>query len=436
MNIFKYEYINVGKAPLNVGLYLFMPILTILVVWTIFAPLNSAAIAPGKIILDLNRKIVQHYEGGIIQSILVKEGQSINENDTIIVIQSLSHLSEMNPIRDQILNFKAQLARLFAEKNNLKEIEFSVVKSFDIPDDRKNYYINIHQDVFENNRLSLSNKEKILNSKKRQTLNEIIGLKALHKSKVNYLKLNKQLLVNSTNLNEKGIISNTSLIEQKKQIVLLEGEIENIKPTIAKLKEIVMSIGLEKNELLNEFQKNNLNEIQTTTTKLLNLEQQLITLQDRIKRTVIKAPVSGRVLDLQVHTKGAVISPGMRILDIIPDNDQLIVEARLSPQDIDVVRPKTIAKIQLSAYKTKKVPKIDGIVTSVSGDVLIDKLTGQQYFAVRLIVNEKNFSQFKNRIELYPGMPVDVFFISGERTLADYIISPIVDAAYRSFREE
>lgn len=141
-------------------------------------------------------------------------------------------------------------------------------------------------------------------------------------------------------------------------------------------------------------------------------------------------------MDLKVHPKGAVVQPSARILDIVPGDDRLIVEARLNPNDIDLVTTGTKTKVLLSAYKAKKVPKLDGEVLPVSADIVFDEATGERYFLTRILVDDSVLKDLKSDVALYPGMPAQVFLIAGERTVADYLLSPVIDAAYRAFREE
>lgn len=179
-----------------------------------------------------------------------------------------------------------------------------------------------------------------------------------------------------------------------------------------------------------------LGELQSLQVAAEGLRQELRTLRDRQDRAVIRAPVSGVVLGMKVHTIGAVVAPGTSLMEIVPTDDDLIIQARVNPTDIDLVRPGLLAKVQLSAFKVRNVEKLDAIVDTISGDILTDHITGQRYFPVRLRVEQSALATLPDEVILSPGMPADVFIISQESTMAAYLLSPILDAAYHAFREE
>ena len=216
----------------------------------------------------------------------------------------------------------------------------------------------------------------------------------------------------------------------------LKGQFGTLKANIAQLRQAIAGSEIEIIDLKTETHNAVLDELNQVTLSIQELQNQLNQLEDRLKRTVIRAPSDGIAMDLQVHTKGAVVQPGQRIMDIVPQDDRLIIEARLNPNDIDLVTTGTEAKVVLSAYKAKKVPKLDAKVLTVSADTLQDEVTGERYFAARILVDDSIFEELKADIALYPGMPAQVFLIVGERTVADYLLAPVKDATYRAFREE
>ncbi|MBL1422351.1 MAG: HlyD family type I secretion periplasmic adaptor subunit [Alphaproteobacteria bacterium] len=437
MNIFQYEAKSAGKAALRIGFLLIIPFLAILIGWAFFAPLNSAALATGEVALNLERKTVQILDGGTVEAIHVRDGQFINKNDPILTIRDLSKRVELETLINQIVATRALVLRLDAEANANTEIIFDGLNdrlletNLDIIKIKKLQIL-----LFESRASASDSKIELIKSSKIQVENELVGFFAENSSINKQLEIYKLEFASILSLSKAGAIPINKKRDLEKTIAELEGKSGSLLANIARLKQRIIDSDLQildisiarKNQILEEYQKNQL--------ILTELESRYITSEDNLKRTIIYAPFSGRILDLQVHNKGAVIASGGKILDIVPQNEELIIDAKLNPNDVELVQNGDAVKVVLTAYKTKKVPKIDGIVLSVAPDVLIDEVTGQRYYKVRIQLDEDMIESLNTKIELRPGMQAQVFFIQGGRTLMDYIISPIVDGAYRAFREE
>ena len=187
-----------------------------------------------------------------------------------------------------------------------------------------------------------------------------------------------------------------------------------------------------KNDDLSETLK----EIKESDMEIVALYNQLSASKDILKRSAIASPVSGKIMKIKYHTIGAVVPPGGEIMNIVPQHEELIIEAKVKPQDIDNVVIGMKSKIQLTAYKGKKVPKLNGEVINISPDILTNEQTRESYFLARISISKKDIEKLKSKIELYPGMPAQVFIITGSRSLISYMFTPISDSAYKAFREE
>ena len=179
-----------------------------------------------------------------------------------------------------------------------------------------------------------------------------------------------------------------------------------------------------------------LDELKETEIEIINFFNQLASAKDVLQRSEIVAPVAGKIMDIKFHTTGAVVPPAGEIMTIVPQNDDLIIEAKVKPQDIDEVRAGLKTKVMLTAYKGKKVPKLNGEVLNVSPDIVVNEQSQESYFLARIKVDEDEIKKLKNKIELYPGMPAQTFIITGSRSLLNYLFTPIKDASYKAFREE
>ncbi len=211
-------------------------------------------------------------------------------------------------------------------------------------------------------------------------------------------------------------------IDLQKSIAQTEEEVETAKLQIANYK----------NSELSETLK----EIKDSDMEIVALHNQLFASKDVLKRSAIKSPVSGMVMNIKYHTIGAVIPPNGEVMNIVPQSEELIIEAKVKPQDIDNIAVGMKSKIQLTAYKGKKVPKINGEVINVSPDIITNEQTRESYFLARVSISKKDIEKLKSKVELYPGMPAQVFIITGSRSLVSYLFTPISDSAYKAFRED
>jgi len=436
-DIFGYHFETAGRAPALFGYLILVPFLLIFLVWAMWAPLSAAAIANGEIVLNFDRKKVQHLEGGIIDKLLVAEGQLVRKDDPILIIRDVPQRSQIDTLYEQIANTRASLARLRAGRDGTDTPDFSGLDTgLELPLGKAEALIALQRRLFETRKQSLISKIEIIQAQKAQSRSEITGLEAQLVATSTQLKLVFEEYNSVSTLREKGYTPLDKIRELEKAMAELQGKIGELAASIARSQHGILAAEMQIHSLNNEQQQSVLDELQKSELSLQEMTHQLTSIMDQLTRTTVKAPSSGRVMDLQFHTEGAVIAPGERILDIVPVDDRLIVEAKLLPTDIDLVHEGGKAKVLLSAYKAKKVPKIDGVVDTISGDILSNEMTGEKYFQVRVAVDESALKKLTAEVTLYPGMPVQVFFIEQDRTLADYLLSPITDATYRAFREE
>ncbi len=436
-SIFKYDSKRPGSSVFRFGSLIVVPIIIFIIIWMAYAPLSSASIASGQIALSADRSVIQHLEGGIVEKLFVSEGQVVNKNDPILLIRSLPQDSRKMMLMDRIAATKALILRLQAQISGLKKIDFSAISDTgNISNELLQKHIYQQQKIFSSYlNLSASEDELIITSLNKINI-EIDSINTRLKARKKQLDIEKELLLIKTTLEQQGLIPKTEILEIEKTIAILEGEIDADLATIASLENNAIVIKVEKAKQDEQKRIDFLRELEQSQTSLKTLEQELITLEDQILRTLIKAPISGKILDLQIFASGEVIAPGSRIMDIIPLEQKLIVEAKVSPQDIDLVAPGSKAKVQITPYNVKKLPRIDGVVSTISADILTDQLTGMRYYLARINIDFSQIKATNGDIVITPGMPVEVFLFAKDRTMLDYLISPITDVAYKSFREE
>jgi HlyD family type I secretion membrane fusion protein len=426
-----------ARGPIQLGFFVLVPCLALLLLWAFFAPLSVAAIANGELVVELRRRNVQHLEGGIVEKILIREGEAVDDGTPLIVMADLNQRGQAHALLEKISSSTALRARLRAEWDGLTQPDFSELDGLiGLEEDKRQALVQLHGGIFLARQEGLTSKLELIRSQQKQADIEKTASMASRDILIKKLSLVREEHAGIKRLYEKSFTTLTKKLEIERLILDLEAQIEAATSAEAKFTQAEKSADIEYANMLAESRRSTLEELQSTEVALQEWTSQLVTLRDDLRRRMIRSPVKGRVLDLQVHTEGAVIAPGGHILDVVPDNERVIVDARVSPNDIDIVERGTSAKIILSAYKAKKVPKLDGVVISVSGDALTDPAQGERYYLARIEVNKKTLRQLKAKVELYPGMPAQVFLLGTDRTFADYILQPVFDATYRAFREE
>lgn len=400
---------KVAKNPIGKGLKTLIFFTAIFLVWAIFLPITSASIADGVIVLDFNRKTIQHLEGGIIEEILVKEGQIVKQGDILLYLRDIKVKSEQQILQERLFTMQLQKTRLETEKTTKKILDLSNFRKVDsIEQNKANEIIETQLKLFESRQHKREGEISTLQKKLLSAQNKFSVLQT-------ELKMVKPLVAENN-------LPLTRQLELEKSLYDLKYEIQASKLQISNYKE----------EQLSEILK----EIKETDLEIITLTNQLEASKDMVIRSEILSPVDGKVMNIKYHTIGAVIPPAAEIMNIVPQNDQLIIEAKVRPQDIDNIAVNMKAKVSLTAYKEKKVPRMNGIVINISPDITIDEQTKESYFLARVKIDSKDIEKMKNKVELYPGMPAQVFIINGSRSLLSYLFTPISDSAYKAFREE
>ncbi len=409
----KIEPKNVANSSIKFGLKSLGIFTLIFISWGVFLPIKSASIAEGIVILDFNRKTIQHMEGGIIDQIFVKEGQMVNEGDVLFYLHDIKAKSEQQILKERLWTMQLQKERLKAEKENKQSINLA------------NFFAQ-NSDLGEEDSKKLqeiaSNQIRLFEAKTNKRRGELKVLETKLRSSEAKLKIFQKEFSLIKPLVDEDNLPILREFDLQKSIFQTEEEYETAKLQIANYK----------NSELSETLK----EIKESDMEIVGLYNQLSASKDILKRSAIKSPTSGRVMNIKYHTIGAVIPPGGEVMNIVPQSEELIIEAKVKPQDIDNIAVGMKSKIQLTAYKGKKVPNINGNVTNISPDILTNEQTRESYFLARISISKKDIEKLKDKVVLYPGMPAQVFIITGSRSLVSYLFTPISDSAYKAFREE
>lgn len=403
--------------------------------WSMFADLDSAVVAAGSIVVDSHRKTVQHLEGGILRKLHVRAGDVVKAGQLLAELDSTQASAALGQATSQHYSVKARMARLRAEQDGKRAVIF--------PDDMKaRSRDKVVSEAMMAQRQLLAARWRahdgaiaILKKRIAQLRNEIGAEKALLESATDQAGFTETELVNVQRLYKKGYERLPRVLQLQRSVADLKGRASNARSNVARLEHAIASAKLEIDAVHDARQAEIAQDLQEVLTLDANLSDRTVAAQDVRDRNVIVAPQDGTIVDLKVFTVGGVITPGQALMDIVPKDDSLVVEAQVKPADIESVQNGLPALVRLTAYKRSTVPAIKGQVVHVSADQLIDSRTGEPYFASRVKIDAAALAAV-GEVKIQPGMPAEVMIVTGERRAIDYFIAPLSERMRRAFREQ
>jgi HlyD family secretion protein len=423
------------KQPLLIGGISLGVVLVIFLLWGMLAPLDKAAIASGYIVVSGNHKTVQHQEGGIIKEILVKEGDQVEENQVLLTLNDTQANARMEMLLGQLRAEKAVEARLMAEKEDKAEISFDD-PVFDRTSRAVDLIIVTQNSLFEARSNAYRNMISILRQKIAQYAEQSKGFEGQSISAEAQAQFLKEELDNFETLFKRGLTTKSRLLELRRRYEEMASRKADIISRIATVKEEISEAELQIVNVKYERHKEINAELRVTQTRIFEINEQYKAAVEVLDRTRITAPSSGVINNLQYNTVGGVIAPGSKLMDIVPQEDTMLVEAHIMTNDIENVKIGMLARVQLGAYKSRLVPRIDGKVVYISADKVMEPYGNQPpYFIARIELDMEALKNVNYEINLSPGMPAQVFLVKGSRTFADYLLSPITESFHKAFKE-
>lgn len=404
----------------NVGYMVAFLIVFVVFVWGAFAPLQSAAIAPGVVQVEGKRKAVQHLEGGIISQILVSNGEWVEADQPLLILDATRFIAERDILQGRLYNQQAAVDRLQAERDDLPSAVFrgSLVQAGDLDDRASNAMAN-ERALFSARSADRFAEEDVLASK--QT-----GLALVIDSKRSVEESLRQEIADLKALLAEGYVDKQRLRQLERSRTEVLGEIADLEISIEE-------IGLRISQLRTRFKKDVVDELALTLENLYDIEQQFAAAADRVQRSAMRSPVAGTVLNLIPNTIGAVIGPGETVLEIVPRIQNLVIEARVAPMDIDRVSVGQAAEVRFSVFKDAYL--VSGSLVKLSADRLIDREVDLPYYAAEIKLAEEDLILLDG-MTLVPGMPAEVLIKTGERTMLGYVTSPMRRMFSRSLTED
>ena len=420
------------EIPRRVGLGIFILVFIIFGGWAALAPIDGAARAPGQVTVKTYKKAVQHLEGGIVKSILVKNGDIVSKDQPLLEMDNTQPLTQLEIANSQLFALQAREARLIAERDRLSSVRFPE----NLNGSNAREEVVSQTSIFEARKAALEGSIEVLEQRVEQLESKLIGLAALKQSKETLANSFANELADTRSLLEEGFSDKARLRSVERSLATYQGEAADLSATISSTQVQIGETKIQILQLNREFQNQVVNELGDTQTRLKDVQERITALTDIVNRTIVRAPVSGVVNGMQVHTEGGVIGAGTAIAEIVPLTEELILEAQVSPLDIDRVFEGQLTRIRFSSFGNRT-PVIEGKLLSLSADAMADPNsdTGAPYYLARVEVTSEGMANLDG-LELLPGMPAEVLISTGSRTLLQYLFKPFSNALARSFIED
>jgi HlyD family secretion protein len=404
--------------------------------WAATSQLSGAVIAQGVVVVDSSVKKVQHATGGIVGELRVREGDRVNTGDILIRLDETQTLANATIVTKSLDELLARQARLEAERDGAAQITFPKALLDRTKDSNSDAgrAIAAETKLFDLRQQARSGQKAQLKERSAQLQEEIKGYSGQADAKQKEVDLIHQELEGVRTLFQKNLVPMTRLTSLERDTARLEGERSQLAGMMAQSKGKIAEIELQIIQIDQDLRTEVGKDLIETRSKLSELAERKIAAVDLLNRIDIRAPQTGRVHELSVHTVGGVISPGEQIMLIVPDADALAVEVRISPRDIDQVYVGQTATMKFAAFNQKTTPEIDGEISVVAADITQDKRTGMSYYTARVLLKPEELAKLSGA-KLVPGMPVDVFIKTPGRTALSYLVKPLQDQAERALKE-
>lgn len=402
--------------------------------WAATFQISSAVIASGTVSLENNRKVVQHLEGGIVSDIHVREADTVAEGDVLISLNALQAESNLEVLVQRRLVARATEARLKAERGFAEEIAFpqELLQSAEpaIAD-----ALAVQRNIFRDRSSILSSRADILQSRVEQLQRQVEGLRLQQDALERRQALRTDLITRLRDGEQRGFVEGNRLNDLEDGLIQIEASLGEVISQVAQAEASIGETKLNLLQIRQEYAERASVELNQITDQLAELNERIRVAQDTLERTAIRAPDTGTVQNLHVHTVGSVIAPGEILMEVVPQDEDLIINAQVSPTDVDSMTVGLQTEVRFVSFDAQLTPIVLGKVRSISNDVISSGDNTPPYFLARIVVEDKDMPD-NVREGITAGMPVDVVVATGERSVMYYLISPLADAIATSMREE
>jgi HlyD family secretion protein len=403
--------------------------------WLVFVPLAGAVVVPGNLVVQSNVKQIQHPTGGVVAEIKAQNGSRVSSGDLLVRLDATQTQASLQVVTKQLDELQARMARLTAERDGLAEIEFPAELSERSGNDDIKKLLASEESLFRARSGSRQSQKDLLQSQAAQLAQQITGVESQLDSKAKQLDLIHGELAGVQDLYDKHLVPVQRLTTLQREAAQIDGERGQLTSAIAETKSKIDASQLQIVRIDQDFRSEVVKDLNEAQAKEAELSEHRVAARDQLDRIEIRAPTSGVVNQLSIHTIGGVIKAGETIMELVPDTDDLQIEARVQPKDIDHVRTGQKAFVRFAAFNQRTTPQLNGTVSYVSADTGHDQQTNAPYFTVRVMLPEDERRRLNGQ-QLVPGMPTEVFMQTGSRTMMSYLFEPITDQMRRAFVEQ
>ena len=407
-----------------------------LTVWSIFFPFQGAVIASGVVAVSGERKTVQHLEGGIIDKIFVKEGDKVTEGDVLIELKSTHVNSSVDLLTGRLWAKQAESARLIAESAMRPEIVWPEEFETQTGNREIGKIIAAEKDIFTSKRTDLNGKKELYQSQIMQLGNRIDGSRQELNSLTEIIRNLEEDLNSKLPLVRDKYLGKTSILELQRSLAEYKGRKGKLSQDIAQFQQMIQELKLRIMDLDTQYKDQALSKLKEVNDEIYEIREQIKPQLDAQERLKIRAPISGVVINMQVHSEmSGVVQPAKPLLEIVPEDSKMIVKAQVRPQDITSVKPGQVTKVQLAAFHRKSTPPVNGKVIYVSPDLITQESVHgvSSYYEAHVQVDEQDLAA--KEAYLSPGMPVSCYIATDKRTVISYLLDPLLESADKAMRE-
>lgn len=432
-----YSLDNNDKTYTKIGLLALFITFVIFGGWAAFAPLSSATVAKGDVVVLSNNRVVEHYEGGIISKILVKEGDTVKAGQPLLKLSPTQAQSELSVLQSRLYELQASNSRLMAERSGESTVTFSQALLNKQPSTQIDGIIQGQINIFNTRKQALDGQLEIFTQRIIALEQQVKGLISLNNTLDTRIRTYRSDLKDWEAMYKQQFTDKTRLQDMRRELARLQGEKSNNLSEMARLKVKVVETNSELLLKKQQFQENIATELSKTQSDIADLESKKLALLDRLARIQINAPVTGKINGLSIYTLGQVVKPGEQLMEIVPNTRDFGVKARIGLASIHKVHEELLADVRFSSFKAQETHVVEGKVVHLSADKFTDSTTGEEYFEVKIELTPKGIKQMQDdSIPLLPGMPVEVLIKTGQRTLLGYFTTPFQNMFARSLNED
>lgn len=403
--------------------------------WAAVGEISGAVIAPGIIVVETKAKRVQHQEGGIIKEIRVQAGDLVKAGDLVVKLDDTVVQANLSMIMSELGELEAQEVRLIAERDGHAQMHYpSELMDRGKQEPAIAGSLSDQRALREARGSAIQGRKAQLNEQIAQLEDHIRGLAVQRSAKTESIQLINERLKALEPLLLKGLVLATEVTILKRDRAELVGDRGGLVSQIAQAHETISERRLHIIQIEDEFRSAVLEDLQVVRARIAQLHEEQIAALDKLRRVEIRAPRTGYIHQLNVHTVGGVVGAGETLMLIVPREDVLIVEAQLQPTDVDQVQAGQAAIIRLPAFNQRTTPELTAHVTTISADLTRDEVTGTNYYLAQLLIGERELTKLEDK-KLVPGMPIEAFIQTGERTILSYLVKPMTDHIAHAFKE-